>query len=785
MTAAEPRPDRPAPDRERHARAKELFLQALRLPADRREGWLDGACAGQAGLADEVRSLLAQHTAATLLAPGSPTAVVATPGPAAGTEPLRLHKRLADREDPARRRRLALGLLLGAVLLLAGALAVQRSAERSLRALLERQLVALLDTGERALRTWLAGELHLVREFAGSDRVRALASELARIADAPDAEAALAAPPAQAAQATLADLLAPMARRGGHRGFALVDRAGRLLAFSSPDLEPGELRAGMSISAASRDELAQVLSGGARLRLPYRRGTALEDSVSPAGESVLAVMAPVRDEAGEPRAALAFLLRAEDDFGSLLAAARTGDGGDTFAFDREGRLLSESRHTEEFAAAGLLPAGGPPGSSLHMPLRDPGVDLRAGARPAGDPSTWPLTRMAADATAGGRGVDVAGYRDALGVEVVGAWCWLDEHGFGIAAEVPASEAYAALALPRLAVGGLLVLAAGSLVLAVAASLRAARLRREVQLERRLGQYELEEVIGQGGSGQVWRARHGLLQRPTAVKLLRPDALSPAALQQLEREVRITARLTHPNTIEVYDCGFTEDGQFFYAMELLEGCSLQRLVQDHGAQPVPRAVHILRQMCASLAEAHAVGLVHRDIKPGNTMLCRLGGELDVVKVLDFGLVKDLAAPVGETAATVALSGTPLYMSPERLRPGVPADPRCDVWAVGATAFKLLAGRDLWSGSMADVFVQILSQRAPRVASHAQVPAELDALVAECLQPDPARRPADAGALLSRLEALPVPPWTQASARAWWKERAPATMPPPPAGAAHGG
>jgi serine/threonine-protein kinase len=379
--------------------------------------------------------------------------------------------------------------------------------------------------------------------------------------------------------------------------------------------------------------------------------------------------------------------------------------------------------------------------------------------------------MAADAVAGGGGVDVDGYRDNRGVEVVGAWRWLDEYGFGLATEIDVDEAYAPLATPRAALAGLLVLLVAALGLAGAASLQVARLVRDVRRAQRLGQYTLEELIGQGGSGQVWRARHALLQRPTAVKLVRPDALGPEALLRFEREVQITARLTHPNTIEIYDYGRTEEGLFFYAMELLHGTSLQHLVSRHGAQPTARAVHLLRQLCASLAEAHEAGLVHRDVKPANAKLCRLGGQFDVLKVLDFGLVKDLAAPAVEATASLEIAGTPLYMAPERLRPGAPVDARCDVWAVGATAYKLLTGRDLWSGDVSDVFVKILTTAPPRCAWAAPgVPAALDELVAECLAADPARRPADARVLLARLDALEVAPWTQGDAVAWWSARA---------------
>jgi hypothetical protein len=764
MPAADPPPAGSSRDPELHGRAKQLFLEALQRPAGERDGWVAEACSGDAVLRAEVLSLLAHHTGATLPAPAAATVPLA-PGP--------MRKRVEEAPSPGRRRRVALGLALGAAVVVLGAALVQVQVERSLRALVERQLVTLRDTGVVALRAWLDGELHLVSEFAGSARLVEQVALLVTAAEgAEDGRQGLSVPAAHKAQQALAAMLAPMARRGGHRGFALVDRSGRLLAFSAPERDVQGLRPGTRLRTEAVEELARTFDGEAWVRLPYRIGTFREAFAATDDETLLAVIAPVRKDGQGVIAALAFLLHAEDSFNVLLESARAGASGETYAFDRDGAMLSQSRHREQLVAAGLLTAGadGAPGSSLRLPLRDPGRDLtEAGADDVDGAAAVladrPLTRMAADATAGGTGTDMDGYRDYRGVEVVGAWTWLDEYEFGLATEIDADEAFAPLATPRAALAGLLILLCTALALAAAASLQVARLVRDVRAAQRLGQYTLESLIGQGGSGQVWRARHALLQRPTAVKIVRPDALGPEALPRFEREVQITARLTHPNTIEIYDYGRTEEGLFFYAMELLEGESLQQLVNRQGAQPLARVVHLLRQMCASLAEAHEAGLVHRDVKPGNVMLCRLGGQLDVVKLLDFGLVKDLAAPATEATLSMHIAGTPLYMAPERLRPGTPVDARCDVWAVGATAYKLITGHDLWLGDLSDVFVQIMTRTPPRCRWHApDLPDEVDELVAECLAPDPAGRPPDARALLGRLDALDVPPWTQADARA---------------------
>jgi serine/threonine protein kinase len=215
------------------------------------------------------------------------------------------------------------------------------------------------------------------------------------------------------------------------------------------------------------------------------------------------------------------------------------------------------------------------------------------------------------------------------------------------------------------------------------------LRREVRHARQLGQYTLEERLGEGGMGVVWRARHAMLRRPTAVKLLRPERVGEASLRRFEREVQLTAGLSHPNTISVFDYGRTPDGVFYYAMEYLDGLTLEEVVAGDGAQPPARVAHVVRQVLGALGEAHGVGLVHRDVKPGNVILCERGGIPDVAKVLDFGLVKEAEGDPG-LSHEGALVGTPLFLPPEVIRAGE-AGPRSDLYSAGALAYYLLAGR----------------------------------------------------------------------------------------------
>jgi serine/threonine-protein kinase len=300
------------------------------------------------------------------------------------------------------------------------------------------------------------------------------------------------------------------------------------------------------------------------------------------------------------------------------------------------------------------------------------------------------------------------------------------------------------------------------------------LQKQVAEARRLGQYTLEEKMGEGGMGEVYRARHALLRRPTAIKLLRPGPGSERALARFEREVQLTSQLTHPNTIQIYDFGHTQDGRFFYAMEYLEGITLEELVAIDGPQPAARVVALVAQVCGSLAEAHAVGLIHRDVKPANLMLCERGRIADVVKVLDFGLVKPVAEPDdAKVSRADAIIGTPAYMAPESILQPERVDARSDLYAVGAVAYFLLAGREVFEGTtVVEVCAHHLHTRPepPSARLGAPVPADLEAIVMSCLAKSQDARPASADELRGKLLAcIDANGWSDARRQEWWEQR----------------
>jgi hypothetical protein len=291
--------------------------------------------------------------------------------------------------------------------------------------------------------------------------------------------------------------------------------------------------------------------------------------------------------------------------------------------------------------------------------------------------------------------------------------------------------------------------------------------------RQLGQYTLQAKIGEGGMGVVYRGRHALLRRPTAIKLLSPERSRKEDLLRFEREVRLTARLTHPNTVTIFDFGRTPDDVFYYAMELLEGGTLEDIVAVAGPQPPARVAQVLQMIAGALSEAHGIGLIHRDIKPANIMLCEKGGEHDVAKVLDFGLVKETrlgAAP--SLTQDSQITGTPYYMAPEAILDPQHVDGRADLYALGAVGYYLLTGHNVFEGrSSIEVMSQHLHKEPPPPSQRlgTPVPPDLEAVLLACLRKTPNERPADALALRQRLRACrDLGTWELEDARAWWEK-----------------
>ncbi len=305
------------------------------------------------------------------------------------------------------------------------------------------------------------------------------------------------------------------------------------------------------------------------------------------------------------------------------------------------------------------------------------------------------------------------------------------------------------------------------------SYRVGSLRREAFDAKGVGMYTLRKQIGSGGMGEVYLAEHRLLKRPCAIKLIRRDKVDDEnILLRFESEVQATAGLTHPNTIEIYDYGHTEEGTFYYAMEFLPGLNLQEIVERFGPLPPERVVYLLKQVCSALAEAHQKKLIHRDIKPGNIFSAERGGLYDVAKLLDFGLVKDSGPDKKELELTMegAVVGSPLYTSPEIVTGDGTPDTRSDIYSLGAAAYYLLTGKPVFEGESAlkVVFAHASKAVKPLTEINPEVPAELEAIILKCLEKKPEDRFSTVEEMSLALSQLQLKEWTQAQAAEWWSD-----------------
>jgi len=667
-----------------------------------------------------------------------------------------------------------------AVILLAGiGYGVHAAIERTMQASLQSQLTTLLNVQRTMLETWLQIQESNAQSLANDPQVRDVAAQLVATTESArgsvhgkDSETKLpSSPNPTVLQNQLTqELAAGMAAHHFIR-YILVDRELRVLAASNPEFL-GRLM------PEYESFLGRALEGQVTVSTPFPSDIVMADERGRrrAGVPTMFVVAPIHDTDQKVVAALGLRVRPEREFTQILQMGRMGQTGETYAINKEGLMVSNSRFDEQLIRIGLLPDTEDAQSILNISLRDPGGDMTRGFRPQIRRAEQPLNRIAACALTGKQGVVMDSYHDYRGRPSVGAYTWLPKYDMGIITEIDHAEAYRPLTILHWAffsILGLLAVSSGAIFIF---TLVIARLEREAQkaaLEaKRLGHYRLEEKLGAGGMGVVYKGHHAMLRRPTAIKMLNPDMVNDHSIARFEREVQTTCKLNNPSTIAIYDYGRTPEGVFYYAMEYLDGFDLQQLVERCGPQPEGRVIHILKGVCASLSEAHSLGLVHRDIKPANVMLNRRGGEVDVVKVLDFGLVKAL----DETKITVqsgTMAGTPLYMSPEAIQAPDCVDARTDIYSIGALGYFLLTGQSVFTAStlleLCHDHVHTIPE-SPCKRLGKPVSSELESALLACLEKSRGKRPQSARELAELLDRAPAAgSWSVQDANSWWLDQ----------------
>ncbi len=679
--------------------------------------------------------------------------------------------------------------VLAVVILSAVGFYVRGAIESTMKSNLRSQLTTLLATETAMLEKWFEVQ-EANAEAAANDLP--FREAVYRLLEASDSSAPTdSAKDITSIRQDVAKELAPMMSSRDFVGFFVADRSKRLLASSHAVLtDQRDVRAYDQI-------LTKALDGETVVSAPFASVVMMKDDTGQVrtGEPTMYVCTPIRDTSFQVVGALALQLRPEREFTQILQLGQMGDSGETYAFDSQGVMVSNSRFDNDLILLGILPDHDHSHSILNVFVRDPQGNMTTGYRPDQRRSDMPLTKMAASAVQGNSSNDVHGYRDYRGVPVVGAWAWLAKYDIGVTTEIDQAEAFLPLTILRRTFWSLYGLLVISAIAVFVFTVIVARLQREAQKAaieaQQLGQYSLEEKLGAGAMGVVYKGQHAMLRRPTANKLLDADKVNDASIQRFEREVQITCQLNHPSTIAIYDFGRTPEGVFYYAMEYLDGIDLQDLVKQYGPQPGGRVISILLQVCGSLFEAHSQGLVHRDIKPANIMLSRRGGQADVVKVLDFGLVKAIDEQQ-QTSATASdgLTGTPLYMSPEAIQTPMSVDGRSDLYGVGAVGYFLLTGMPVFD---ADSIVDLCQKHvdevpiSPAKRLGKEVSSELEYALLSCLEKSRSKRPQTARDLAQLLSKCPeASDWLVEQADAWWSrhERVQTDSSVPPAEATSG-
>jgi tRNA A-37 threonylcarbamoyl transferase component Bud32 len=695
---------------------------------------------------------------------GNQSGAVTTDGTGSSTT---LLARLLMRVPRALSKRLWTLPLLGALVFALVGLWVRGRVDETTRAEIATRLQTVLHANINALRLWFTEREYDAKSLASDLRIQAAIEELEALAKETNAAALALAD--SAAGRTLRIQVQPLLEAQDYLEYVVVSPDKRILAATDPRM------VGLKTARPYDLFLNRALDGQLAASRPFaRQANPNQQAEGP----TMFVAAPVKSTNGVIIAVLCLRMKPEKEFSSIFSVASMGQTGESFAFDRSGLMLTATRFDPELKTLGLIPPGHENTAILNLKLLDPEEELRPAQPPAKPRNHLNLTRMAASATMGNKDYDVRGYRNYRGIQVVGAWAWLYEYGMGVATEESVDEAFQTLYVLRrafLVLFALLVASGGAIFgFTVLVERLQASARKSALAARRLGQYVLMQEIGRGANGMVYRARHSLLRRPVAIKLLSPDMTNETNAARFEHEVQMTSQLTHPNTVAIYDYGRTPEGLFYFAMEYLGGIDLDQLVRQFGAQPEGRVIHILRQVCGSLSEAHRIGLIHRDVKPANIILTRRGGVCDLVKVLDFGLVKAANRGAAGGMKANAVVGTPHFMSPEAVERPETVDSRGDLYSLGAVGYWLLTGKTLFDRDVVEDLLLCQVKESPPPPSQRlgkPLSPDLADLLMHCLAKQPEQRPPSAEALDQALAGcVSTGAWTPLDAEQWWQANA---------------
>ncbi len=809
-------------DAARYARVRDLFLAAEELPPVEQDAFLRIQTDGDPGLFEEVQSLLAEHDPESAKMEGERAMPVPKPPASSTTSGMAINrpthtatggdttrrggsvgatkpgsvanKQTADitrhgaerthasprhsdtplpRQSPGAvlwqertrksRRRTSRWLWLAALLptALIGGWTYQQ-VESTIRQNVNDELTSVADTVALASDRYLLDKVQLVESWSRQPGIR---NSILNLVEKAREEASV----DELRNATETDQIQmQLESLSGHENVKFVawNESYRIISSWMPDRSD----VGSPVHPSGASNLARVMSGETVLFGPERLKQNAKGFVPETTDPVMAIIVPVRNEDGRVVAAL--LVRGIgmfSEFSQLFVQAANAGRWDAYAVGPDGLMLTASTRASALATLNQLEISADE-IACNLRVSDPGYELDRDDVGNVNRSLYPLTVSVAGATLGNSAVQTTTYRNYGGQRVVGAWRWNPHWGMGIIIEQDAERAFATSGIVRF---GFLSLGT---ILAITAFTAATRLARISTAEHAavhpLSRYEVLGELGSGGMGVVYRVRHRQLGRDTALKVLRGDRHGKEDRLRFDREARLAASLGNPHTVTIYDYGRSEDGESFCVMELLSGLTLQEVVVRSGYQSIGRVLFIISQVCDALVEAHAMNLMHRDIKPQNIMLSLDKSVGDWAVVFDFGLAKPLEhdTSVYQTAETI-WAGTPMYMAPERFRAPSEMDPRSDIYSVGCVAYYLLAGRPPFIESDPEsLFALIISEQPLSIGIHRgeELGSEVNELVSKCMAKSAEDRFASVAELSKAVDQLRLKyPWTVEEARQWWK------------------
>ncbi len=743
-----------------HQRSKDIFGKLVDLPREAQARELERLCSSDPQLKREVASLLDFHTARSLMAE-PPKPKIRHRSTLSTT---RLHKSWREKT-------FAYLPVLTQLLLLAMVLPILwhlvSLVKKNDTALVARELESMVAERSFQLLQWHRDWQSKMQQITAKPSLQQLISDLISKpeGDPPNANGSM------EIQRSIEEALAAPAT------FCFWDKKMRLLSRTQFSSNESELPGWTPFRCA---DLMQAANGTMVIRMP----TSKQGPLPPPLTTYEAIaFCPVRDSSNALVGTLVIQSAALTTSFDLMVSSWTILDSpkvyDSYVVDSNGYLVSNLRFGERYERLLTLTGAGrsanPSGSSgaqstekLHrrdLLMRDPGMNLLDDPQAATQSANWPLTLAVNKITEGNSGSNVNGYRNYLGQKVAGAWDYLPDQHLGVVSELDYEDAFKL----RGEVNSTLLLLISIISLATLISIAACWPKRRTRDVQSVGPYKMQEMLGEGGMGKVYLAEHSLLCRPTAIKILSAENADLSVLMRFEREVQLASQLTHPNTISIYDFGRNEAGLFYYAMEYIDGGHLGQLVEFDGPLPPGRCVYLVRQLCFALREAHLAGVVHRDIKPQNVMLCDRGGEPDFIKLVDYGLVKAFAPGVSDsTSQTNFIIGTPRFMAPERLQSPWLADPRVDIYSIGGLIYYMLTA-DLpplvtptVADEPADVGVETLNLH--------NIADSFSRLLDQCMSYDSSSRPSSIASLLIELDRLSIEfPWTREDSEKWWKRR----------------